>query len=650
MTHAPTSRGDSTEWARLGSAVEMALPCGLFLVAATIRFLYLTEASSGPFFESGGVDSTAYLQRAFEGLGSRWPGEFAFDQPPLYPLWLATIGAIFGESIWTIKSVQVVLGSLTCVWVYFIGRRSFRDARVGIAAGLICAFHGTLIYFDGQIVSANLELFLVTSALLALLRASDGDSARWWLVAGLLIGLSSINRGAILFTLPWLLWWMFRIEAWRPTVSTEERPQGRAGIRRAALVCVPVAACIFPVTLHNFHHDVSRSAPRVADDATADSEPQSAFERILARDFVFITSRVAMNLHLGNVPDRYETNDPNHPDCFQHTNHVMRLPYRTNGERSASGQQRVLFAETRREIAEAPGAWVWLTGRKWFELVNAVEIPRNANLYAERELSSVLWLLLWPGPIAFPGALFFPLALLGLALDRHAWRERFPPFAFVLPRALFVVAFFVAARLRLPLIPVLSLFAAYAAVWLFDRVRAWEPTRLAAPLAAAAALLVATNLPLSQPQTAFGAYEFINHADHLARQGANAVAIAHYRKAVELAPDSATAHFKLGLGLDGAGRHREAVENPRGDAAHRSTLRRGRDSPGAHPPARGTDPRSEARLRPRARGRRRQRGASRPARAPRRQLALRRRRALSRPPGAFSRRRTSPGRSSRARR
>lgn len=556
MARASTSRDVLAGWAT-EPAGRLGLAVAIFVLAVALRLLYVLEASTGPFFASGGVDSVTYWQRAFEGLGERWPGAFAFNQPPLYPLWLAFWGGLVGESPLAIKAVQAVFGAFTCVFVFFIGLRAFRRTSIALLAGLFCAVNGTLIYFDGQIVSAGLETFLVCAALLALMKAADQDGTAWWLLAGFAMGLSAINRGAILFTLPWVIWWLFRYATW---TGADAKPRiQKSGLQRALLVGLPLVACVLPVTLHNFHNDHSRSAPRLAAAQAQDEPARSAFERVLARDFVFITSRVAMNLYLGNDPAHYAKNDPNHPDCFTHANAVMKFPYRETRERSASGQQRVLFARTREAIREDPMAWLGLVGRKALDLINANEIPRNANLYAERQNSAVLRALLWPAPIAMPGALLIPLGLLGLVLDRRNWRQRFLLLAFLLPRAAFVVAFFVAARLRLPLMPILTLFAAFAIVQLADRVRASDWGALRGPVVAFASFLLIANLPLAEPHQDYGAYEHINHAKHLTVKGAHAVAVAHYRKAVELAPHSATSHFELGAALERARRADEAV-------------------------------------------------------------------------------------------
>ncbi len=525
--------------ARDGRAQRYGVPFAIFSVSLVLRVAYLWGASSGPFFESGGVDSSTYMQRAFEGLGSNWPGEFAFDQPPLYPLWLAAIGEIFGQTPWALKLVQSVIGSITCVLVYFIGRSVFRDLATATLAAALCAAHGTLIYFDGQIVSASLETFLMCLALLALTRAGATDRRFWWTLAGIAIGLSTINRGAILLSVPLVLLWIHGCTA-----------QGRAQATRMLLVLLPIGACLLPVATHNFRFDASRSAPPVSGIKTAAPPAKGSFERVLDRDFALITSRVGMNLYLGNAPEHYAKNDPNHPLCFGHTNRVMKLPWRSTGDRTASGQQRHLLSLTQETIADDPVAWLRLTGRKILELVNGAEIPRNANLYADRQYSAVLSALLWRAGIAFPAGLLIPLALLGLLMDRANWRERFLLLSFLLPRALFVVSFFVAARMRVPTVPILALYASFALVGGVRRLRDGGMHAIAGPAAALVALTIVCNLPLVPSHEQHGAYEYFNLGNHLRKRGALSIALPHYRKAVETDPSSATANYLLGFGLD----------------------------------------------------------------------------------------------------
>jgi len=518
---------------------SLAIPLAIFAIALALRVAYLWQASTGPFFLSGGVDSSSYMQRAFDGLGKNWPGPFAFDQPPLYPLWLAFSAAFVGPSPWALKIIQAFVGSSTCVLVYFIAHTIFRDVAIAATAGLLCALHGTLIYYDGQIVSASLETFLLCVALIALLRADHSDRSAWWITAGLAIGMSSINRGAILLSVPFVLYWIYRRQRWNTAQAI-----------RILMISLPIAACVLPVAAHNFRNDVSRSAPKFAHADGSAIHDKGFFERLIDRDFVVITSRVAMNLYLGNDAQTYARNDPNHPFCFAHTNYVMKLPWRATGDATASGQQRYLLDLTRETIAANPLAWLHLTGSKMLQFVNGAEIARNTNLYADRRYSSVLSALLRHEPVAFPGGLLLPFALLGLFLARKHHREQWLLVSFLIPRALFVISFFVAARLRVPILPILAIYAAFALIELSRRWRKRGVVALAAPAMAFLVLVTLSNLPVVATHEEHGAYEHFNHGNHLRRQGAISVAIPHYRKAVKIDPSSPAAHYLLGSALD----------------------------------------------------------------------------------------------------
>jgi hypothetical protein len=82
------------------------------------------------------------------------------------------------------------------------------------------------------------------------------------------------------------------------------------------------------------------------------------------------------------------------------------------------------------------------------------EIPRNQEIYAARAWSPVLRILLWKVPgLTFPFGLLLPLGIVGLAVA-----SRQAPFlaASAAVLAVAVIAFFVTARYRAPLVPLLA--------------------------------------------------------------------------------------------------------------------------------------------------------------------------------------------------
>ncbi|MGY8804087.1 MAG: tetratricopeptide repeat protein [bacterium] len=410
---------------------------------------------------------------------------------------------------------------------------TYLKRAVALLAALMCVVNGTLIYFDGQIVSANLEMFLQCAALWFFLKAEENKSIGWWLGAGVIVGLSAINRGGVLLCIPFLLVWAYR----------------RDGMKAAAAVIIPVALFIAPITLHNFSFDHSRSVPNNVKAGFEETPKSSAIDRLLNRKYVLLTSRTGMNFLLGNSHDEYELNDPNHPRCWIHTNRVMKYPYRETGAVSASGQQQSLMTRATETIANAPGDWFRLMGLKALQLGNGVEIPRNSNLYADRQYSNLLTALVWSGPLAFPTGLLIPLGLVGLYFSRRQLQKHSLLLAFLLPRVVFVLSFFVAARFRVPMLPIIAMFASYGVLYGVRTWRTGQRSVLVLPAIALVLLLIASNARLVPVADQHGAYEFFTLAGTLAESGDQAAALAEFQKAVDADPASPAANFLLGARL-----------------------------------------------------------------------------------------------------
>ncbi|MFH1680546.1 MAG: tetratricopeptide repeat protein, partial [Candidatus Eisenbacteria bacterium] len=148
-------------------------------------------------------------------------------------------------------------------------------------------------------------------------------------------------------------------------------------------------------------------------------------------------------------------------------------------------------------IAERPGAFLALTGRKLVHLFSSHEMPNveDPNFYRRRSSILSFPLLLSFGVVA-------PLALVGIVGRKRRDRE-IPILLAGGTYALSVVLFFVNARYRLPLVP---FFVLYASAGLVETARALRRARrgprglLYAPLAHLAAGLLLVNWnPIEPP-------------------------------------------------------------------------------------------------------------------------------------------------------
>ncbi|MCS7151564.1 MAG: glycosyltransferase family 39 protein [Endomicrobia bacterium] len=115
-------------------------------------------------------------------------------KPPFYSIFLAMLFCIFGPSIILVQIAQCFLEGLTIYLVYFIARKIFSLEPVALLASVITAVDPFLIYFTNDVMAETLSAFLVSTISYFLILSTDGEL---WsaIVAGCLIGLSVLTRG-----------------------------------------------------------------------------------------------------------------------------------------------------------------------------------------------------------------------------------------------------------------------------------------------------------------------------------------------------------------------------------------------------------------------------------------------------------------------
>jgi len=188
-------------------------------------------------------------------------------------------------------------------------------------------------------------------------------------------------------------------------------------------------------------------------------------------------------------------------------------------------------------------------GRKAILFWGGFEPPQNVNYYLAREVSPVLrlpWLAFW---------LVVPLAAIGVWTTRRQARSLAHIYAFLGAYYISVVAFFVIARWRLPLVIPLLIFTAAGLVSLFRWIAAQQWGQATAAVAAVVGLAL-----IIHP----GPGPFVFAADHgqlgyiLANRGAYAEAARHLAQAAAGLPGNGSLHRDLGLLFYRLGRTAEA--------------------------------------------------------------------------------------------
>jgi 4-amino-4-deoxy-L-arabinose transferase-like glycosyltransferase len=395
------------------------------VVALAFRVLYGVLYHGSPFFHVPVVDASTFhlWAEAIRQHREFLPG--VYFKPPLYPHVLAVVYDLFGPRPEPMYALQAILGTSTCVLVLALGRRLF-SPRVGLLGGVITALLPVLPFLEFQLVAEPLTTFLSTLALL-LLVAGEPRPARAG-AAGLLLGLAALGRPNLLILAPLFAWWL-----WRRRLR---------GLGPALALLVATGLGILPATLHNLGEG----------------------------KLVLVSANAGANLWTGirpgadgvsAIPIGIEWDD-------------LQLQAEQAGARGVAGADAWLLQRSLAAMGDDPLRALGLTARRALLLVNAHEGRNNIGAsYLARTQGVVVLQRWWPG-----FWLLGPLALLGLvATLRPQWFKvaRPSPATTVLlwtlaGLALAVLPFFVNARFRQPMLPLLALLAAQglavaAAAW-----------------------------------------------------------------------------------------------------------------------------------------------------------------------------------------
>jgi len=562
---------------------------GIFAIALIVRLVHVWQLRASPFFSVLMGDSRGYDEWAQRIARGDWIGSEVFYQAPLYPYLLGVIYAAAGRHLLLVRIIQAVIGSASCALLGLAAARLFsrpfdgaqgRPAlvdgrRAGIAAGLMLALYAPAIFFDGLLQKSVLDVFFICLALWLMTKTETAESAEtaWfdkltmsarpepfdsplipssskderlaqdrpvegrsprlhvWLFLGLAMGGLALTReNALVFIAVILVWALVG-----SVRSLTPNPQFLA--KRAALFLTGLAIVLVPVAARN---------------------------RYVGGGFFVTTSQFGPNFYIGNNPSadgtyqslRFGRGAPEYE-----RQDATDLAERAVGRKLTPADVSSYWTGKALDFITArPLAWLKLMGRKVALLWNATEMLDTESQEAHAE---------WSLPLRLGGAIghfgiLVPLAVFGIIVTWPLRSRLWVFYAMTLTYAASVVVFYVFARYRYPLAPLLILFAAAGVVALPALVRA-RRERLRPSgrggiwtIAAVVASAVFANWPILSP-TLMRAITETNLGAALQSDGRPGEATVHYRRAIALRADYAPAYNNLATALRAQGLLGDAV-------------------------------------------------------------------------------------------
>lgn len=173
------------------------------------------------------------------GLGFT-DGTLMARRPPLFPCFLALIYMLSGHDYMVVRIIQALIGALTCLNIYLIGRQVF-DKDVGKIALLIASICPFLVYYTGALLTENIFTFLLSLSVLQLLKFREKPDLRNAAFAGGLLGLVALTRPVILALPVFIVFWL--------VIALEDVKRAIIGF---VIVVLFMALIIMPWTIRNY--------------------------------------------------------------------------------------------------------------------------------------------------------------------------------------------------------------------------------------------------------------------------------------------------------------------------------------------------------------------------------------------------------------
>ncbi|MEW6040218.1 MAG: hypothetical protein AB1633_01725 [Elusimicrobiota bacterium] len=308
--------------------------------------------------------------------------------------------------------------------------------------GFIFPIYGISIFYEGLLVNVCLINFLNMSCIYFIINGKETLLKRFWILAGVFFGLSTLCRPNIYLFLPFIfLWTLFTIENHRDIFLCN------------FFLLVGILFVATPLLIRNL---------------------------IIANDFSFTSSSWGINFYMGATLGSKES-------PFKILGTIQPIKMEEKFKKMAENNtKKVLSPEEVSKfwlmqafdfIKNNKNFYIALLKKKFFLFFNQYEIPSNYDFYFFRKnYSSILNLAIVNfGFIATSG-------IAGMILSVKKWKNYLLLYFLILIYIISSLTFFILAEYRFPIVPILIVFSSVVIHNLVEMKRIWKVILLLFPI------------------------------------------------------------------------------------------------------------------------------------------------------------------------
>ncbi|MEP7149145.1 MAG: glycosyltransferase family 39 protein, partial [Acidobacteriota bacterium] len=164
-----------------------------------VGMIYVTGRDNADFADS--IDYVTAARMLVENGSYPEVGGLHFFRAPLFPLFMAGVWSVTGESVFAVKIVQALLHAVTTLMIFKTAELLTGKSLVALIAGLLFALNPFFIYQAAAIQTEALHTFLVTLALMLFVKMIVSDERfdlRTAAAAGIAFGLAALCKNSAL--------------------------------------------------------------------------------------------------------------------------------------------------------------------------------------------------------------------------------------------------------------------------------------------------------------------------------------------------------------------------------------------------------------------------------------------------------------------
>lgn len=428
---------------------------------------------------------------------------------PLYAFFLAFIYKTISLNLWVVRIIQMILGALNCLLIYLIGKKFFND-KIGFLSSIIAASYVMLIFYEVILMPVTLIIFLNSILILSFLELMERSVKRNFIFFGVIAGVAGLAEpGIFLFIIGLILALFFCL---KNKTKTEV----------AFLSFILMVGMCLILSLNIWRN--------------------YAFQK----DLILVSAHSGINFYIGNNPQASGYGDIPlflRPSQKGHLEDAKLIAQEKLKRRLLPSEvSRFWFKQGLNFIKNQPKVFLKLSLKKlfifWqrFEPVDSVEFTflEGNNLFLFLMLNSF--------------GLISPLCLLGMFLAFKKFRQLFILYLLIFSQMLAAVLFFVTARYRLAVVPVMIVFCAYCLYWFYLKLKQNQFSKLSFGFLIFIGLFMITNYksPNYQGSSFFSAFnKHYNLGIVNLQNGSFVNAIKELKSAIKISPQDYLAHFAL---------------------------------------------------------------------------------------------------------